>query len=791
VQVDHAWAKLDRLVEDAYGAQARIVAIGWGDQTCRVWTDDLQVRQVLRSGEHSPLLHLEEPQGDFAAEPVPPVVDLVATTQAGAYVLRDGVGELLADTRLAATPEGALQAVAMLEHVAVYRNILRLYNPAGGALQAGLAVEVAAQPRLDSTGRPEAPPPLYEAGHEVVAGEGQELRITVRNHSATPLYLAILALDADFGITRVYPLRAPYQLVQPHDAATLESFAPKITGAGRMRGRTVLKVMASSTPTVFDVLQLPKLGQGGARAGARADESTTLGSVLNGVRRNGTRDLVVSVDDPFEQWATRQFEVTVVSGTDSYPLPPDSDRIEVGDGWIVGKPRAFDATWSFGRSGPAARSGDGDAAVRLPPGWDNPEAAPYFRPVRRGEATPQGGSAPLVVEIAADAAQFTAISAAAPLQIELPVDDEPDLAGIVPVAFDGEFFYVVGKPVTALTQAMAEPGRQRMTCEVQFLPAPSGSASDAATLGLQRLVRLYFYKILARPLPADTGLRLADVEEGRAVYRPVHAGDCAGAARVALLIHGFSSSSRGLVEQLWSWVRAGGGYDLCLTFDYESFGTGIRRNAGLLAAALKEAGFGPEDGRHLDIYGHSGGALIGRALVELQGGAAYVDRLFMAGPPNAGTPLARGRSLLPWLANLSVNLAGSAAPALIAHWLLERVTASGEGLADLEPDSRFYQELNAAWRAPAQTAYFIQTGDNSRAYPQGRELARRLLAAIDSGLDVLFGGDNDLVVGVESARDLEGRWPALVVERMGVHHFHYFHSEEGQQVLARWLASET
>jgi hypothetical protein len=190
----------------------------------------------------------------------------------------------------------------------------------------------------------------------------------------------------------------------------------------------------------------------------------------------------------------------------------------------------------------------------------------------------------------------------------------------------------------------------------------------------------------------------------------------------------------------------------------------------------------------LDVFAHSVGTQVVRAWVELSDGEQYIDRVFMAGPPNAGTPLAKGRTLLPWLANILLNMAGSVPPALIAHWLLERVSDAGRGLADLAPDSSFYEEINAAWRPPARVPYYVQIGDNSAAYAHWHALAQRLMGVADSGLDVLFAGDNDLLVGVDSARWLEGRWPRLNVQVVGGHHFQYFVSPEGQRVLARWLS---
>jgi pimeloyl-ACP methyl ester carboxylesterase len=234
-------------------------------------------------------------------------------------------------------------------------------------------------------------------------------------------------------------------------------------------------------------------------------------------------------------------------------------------------------------------------------------------------------------------------------------------------------------------------------------------------------------------------------------------------------------------------VRAQGNYDLCLTYDYETFATPIRRNAELLANALHGVGIGPGSPVQLDLFGHSMGTQIARALVELGDGEQYVDRVFMAGPPNAGTPLAKGRSLLPWLANILVNLAGSVPPALVAHWLLDQVSESGRGLADLAPGSAFYEELNAGWRPPARVPYYVLIGDNSAAFAHWHALAQKVAATADAGLDLLFSGDNDLLVGVNSARWLEGRWPRLNVQIVGGHHFQYFSPPEGQRVLARWL----
>jgi hypothetical protein len=369
------------------------------------------------------------------------------------------------------------------------------------------------------------------------------------------------------------------------------------------------------------------------------------------------------------------------------------------------------------------------------------------------------------------------------------VADEPGLAGIAPVGFDGAHFFVAGKPIDVDNHPTYTGGVRRLACTIYCLPPPvdHGEARGEMARDLPRAVRLFFYKLFVGALPTDTGLRQADLMDGRAVYRPVSAADVTQAKRVALMLHGFTGDTRWMVEDVWSWVRAQGNYDLCLTYDYETFATPIRRNAELLANALHGVGIGPGSPVQLDLFGHSMGTQIARALVELGDGEQYIDRVFMAGPPNAGTPLAKGRSLLPWLANILVNLAGSVPPALVAHWLLDQVSESGRGLADLAPGSAFYEELNAGWRPPARVPYYVLIGDNSAAFAHWHALAQKVAATADAGLDLLFSGDNDLLVGVNSARWLEGRWPRLNVQIVGGHHFQYFSPPEGQRVLARWL----
>ncbi len=791
---DHAWAKLDRRAGVGVGARVKIVALGWAEPPFGVRTDDALLRAALAAvtdGDRSPFLVAVGNDQENSAE-------FVVTIDRGVYVLSDSNGAPLWRERPPASPDGAKRLAATLAHLAIYRNVQRLRNPApmgqAGGLHGALAISAVAYSQAGRGGRPAHPRALFDRGHSATITAGQKLQMTIYNRSDGPLYLAVLNLDADFGIRRIYPAQAVNQKVEAGGSVVIDQITPRLSGPQDGRAVETLKVIATQMPTSFDVLQLPKLHEGDPQAGVRADATTGLGQLFNAVRRQGVRDLVVEVDEG-AGWTTAQLEVTILAPPTGQALPLDEPRVALVEdgGWTLEKPAGWRGRVFLSDLAQSTRGMDG-GTLQLPPGLDNPAAAEYFRPVRMHEATWVQPTAPVVMGIAAAPDQLAMISPDQPLRVEVTVADEPGLAGVAPVGFDGVHYFLAGKPLEVDQHPTYTGGVRRLACTVECLPPPADPGLDTrgeVTRGLQRAVRLFFYKLFVGSLPSDTGLRQADVIDGRVIYRPVSAAEISQCRRVALMLHGFTGDTRWMVEDVWSWVRKVGHYDLCLTFDYETFATSIKRNAELLTNALYEVGFGPEhpaNGVQLDIFAHSVGSMVARAMVELGDGERFVDRVFMGGPPNAGTPLAVGRTMLPWLANILVNLAGSVPPALVAHWLLERVSEKGRGLADLAPDSDFIEELNAGWRPPARVPYFVQIGDNSAAFARWHALARKVAGMLDAGLDVLFAGDNDLLVGVKSARWLEGRWPRLTVQVLSGHHFQYFVPPEGQRVLARWMS---
>jgi hypothetical protein len=567
--------------------------------------------------------------------------------------------------------------------------------------------------------------------------------------------------------------------VQVGGEVRLRNLLVKLPNGEQLVSHETIKVIATRRPTSFDLLQLPKLEQGSSADGPRALDESPLGLLLQQVRRIGVRDLVVDGSEGEDDWTTAQLELAVLA-------EPQQRRLPAGEKWValhnslvtaVQKPVDFEGElWLGHASGPAR------AALPLPPGLQTEAAQQFFRPLPVAE----GVDAPLVLGITASPDQLQAIKAGAPLRLEAVVADEPGLAGLAAVAFDGEHYFMVGRPVES-PRSRNPTGSQRLAVEIDFLPAPEAVDPALPERSLGRMVRLYLYKIFTGTLPKDAGLQQVKIVAGKALYSPVNAKQVARASKVALLIHGFASTSDWLVEKVWPWLYAECGYDLCLTYNYDTVGAGMRVSAEDLVASLQRLDIGPRDTIELDIFTYGMGALVARALIELYGGSQYVDRLIMGGPPNAGTPLAKGRTLLPWMANIMVNVASSIPPALVAHWLLGTVTDSAKAIVDLAPDSDFYRMINDPRRPPVTIPYYVQAGDNSAAYQDWRKFARKLMGVLDGGLDLFFGGDHDLIVSVRSALSLQYRMPKFKGAQLKGNHFHYFHSPEGQAALHRWL----
>ncbi len=814
--VDHAWVQLPPgLPVDAVPlpARARILSLGFETLVYAVAVSDPWVRAALQ-GEPPFQDRKPSPFLEVVSHDAPGAHFRVDATPEG-YAIQDGSGAQIVATMPPRTQAGAVQVAQHLHHLAVFHNVRALRNPTPAPLLAhALEVRAYSYTRAGFSA-PKDGIPLDEVDH--ILTPGRRIWVTVRNLSARTLYVAVFNLSSNFGIHRIYPPHAPHQTVVPGAAFHIPRLRPEIHHPSLPAATEVIKVFASTVPMDFDVLQLPDLNQPEATAAETRRATGPLAELLEGVRHTGTRKLVVT-EDIHDRWITCQMEITVLNEPTRHPLPAGQRAVELGTPLElrVEKPPEFQGEIVLSTLLQATRGPDVQHPVTPPPALESPEGQRLFSPIALEGTARSAGASPGILAINASPTALETLDPDHPLRLELSLDASEELEGVVAVAWDGQHHYLVGQ-TTSLSPPDERTGRRRVTVTVARLPLPadlsagepilsardlppelaqSPTAGERPHRDLRRTVRLFLYRIHRREPPPDMGVRRATLDEdGTPVYAPIHPEEVAQASRVALLVHGLTGDTRWLVQRLWPHLQKWAAYDLLLAFDYESLTVPIEENGHRLAQALQTLGFGPTDGIHLDVFAHGLGTQVVRAMVELAGGHAFVDRAFLAGPPNAGTRLADVKGLAFWSATLLLNQAGVGPVTLIAEWALKKALDAGVAVDDLRPGSEFYRKLNEA-DSPLDVPYFVQIGENSRRakpFPGEVLFAKSgVLRLVDMGLDRLLGGPNDLVVSVASARAVrQGRWPQLQVTVLPGHHFQYFQTPESLEALAPIRADST
>ncbi|MBI3958059.1 MAG: caspase family protein [Chloroflexi bacterium] len=812
VEVDHVWARVT--VPPADGifpplARVKIAAQSYNELVYPVAAEDALVRDAL--------VKRVEADGALSEEPVNPFLRLTKTDEsAGAifnvqthgaqYVVQDASGVQIVVETPPRTAEGAGQVVEILEHLAVYNNVRNLRNPSPAPPLAG-ALKVEAFSYTDASfSAPKDGIPLHTP--DGVLTPGRKIWLAVKNESSEDLYVSIFDLNPDFGIKRLYPRNTANQKV----AAGKDFFIPNIRYpvSNPFLGRTqaIFKVFVTRQPMSFDVLQMEDLNEPPMSAATRSLEADNpLRRLLNSVRATGTRGGAFIDDDPNDLWHIHQIEFTVLAENTAQSLAPGETSVEIGSPLEITLQKPANFTAQVVASSLVQATRGVDNPLQPPPGLSGADAAEMFVPLSFASGTRTAIGSPGILAVNATPEELAQISEENPLRLELTLDEEEDLQGVLPIAFDGVHYFLAGQ-VDDPTTGSRDPNRRRLALSITHLPLPadapadggSRTAGDAPTRDLKRTARLFFYKVYRKELPPDTGVRKPRLNPdhtpvyaapGKPAYDEATPVDVAGAKRTALLVHGFTSDTGWLVEKAWPRLGQLDTYDLVLTFDYETFNTGMGENGTLLAQQLTALGFGADDGVHLDIFCHSMGTQVVRALVELEGGHKFVDRVFLAGAPNAGTRIADAKKAIFWAGTILLNQAGIAPPALIANWFLKKFLDSAVSVGDLMPESALYKKLNSG-TAPLAVKYFVQIGTN-KPLDGGVDwnslfTAAGLAKAFDKGLDALLG-PNDLLVGVSSARGVRnGHWPDLQVAELEGHHFQYFWTDESVAQVEAWMA---
>ncbi len=735
--------------------------------------------------------------------------------QAGeGYEIQDASGRLLVSPF---PPDKLGELGPDLVHLVRYHNSLDLQNRAGHSELAGAVGLAVRQLAFDAaTGDPRAVPFEPGAGGEVMVDAGERIVLEVTNHADLPLYFALFDFSYDWSVTQLYPrVGGAHEALAPGKTISIglsrkrsEQLAPQLPQEVA-EARQIVKVIATVDDADFELLQQGPLKAPFAKRGARTRDGkpvSALSRLLEQAMVGGTRSALgpppASIED---EWTTAQIEFRLTQEVDGAAVTRDlrggnvtilpAYRLELEP------PPGFQGRARVLTPRQSTRAAGGDMAdLRPPPGLAS--LVDLIQPLAVAP-TRADGPAGAVIEIEADGAARALISPERPLKVCLPAGAAAGEGTSLALAYDGSFFYPVGRP-----------GDEAGVLQVEWLPepAPEGEAALRRLRGLGRTVKLYLYKILRWPEPGlglrrahfvpdlhidedrpEPGEHVRRVAGGGVRYQELRPGDLRPGGRVALFVHGFASDSSWMVSgPAQTLVGHGTGYNHLLTFDYESFNTRIADNGQALAEALRAAGFGPDDGLYLDVFAHSMGALVTRSCVEAWGGDEFVDRCFLAGPPNEGTRLASARRLIPWIGTLLLNQLSPAPPTLIASWALKKISDDAVGPDDLRPGSDFLRQLNASM-AEVKVPYYILAGRNdipAEVVGVWQRFRLKMEQGADAALDFIFGDENDLVVDVRSMVTVRGgTYPRHLLHTQAVpcDHFGYFRTPEAQAQLLRWV----
>ncbi|MFK7810075.1 MAG: lipase family alpha/beta hydrolase, partial [Saprospiraceae bacterium] len=379
-----------------------------------------------------------------------------------------------------------------------------------------------------------------------------------------------------------------------------------------------------------------------------------------------------------------------------------------------------------------------------------------------------------------------------PLEIEVNQKLSED-EHLMPVSFDGEFIIPFGQV------SKKEDGTS--TIKIDKLPT---SKDVNRKRSLTRAAWFCLLKVTGFRNKAFR-LRVAQMNRKNKLVRN-RAGinsKVASAKKILIIIHGIIGETNCVAENLLFLVDKDDDkkYDLMLTYDYENLNEPIEKIAEEFNKRLEELDLKPGQ-KQIDIVAHSMGGLVSRYMIEhIRKGDGLINRLIMLGTPNGGSPfgsIPEYLSILHKLTATAINFSKPFLKSAVSHLqALEKFTSFFKDgklllvtLDQMNPDSKFVKALFK--NKKPNTKYYIIAGDitayKSTADARFARFAEKVLLKIGDGMNQDL--PNDIAVSVDQILDVPPKFKAKKYTTVG-HHLNYFHYDvEGMEVLVRILMED-
>ena len=142
------------------------------------------------------------------------------------------------------------------------------------------------------------------------------------------------------------------------------------------------------------------------------------------------------------------------------------------------------------------------------------------------------------------------------------------------------------------------------------------------------------------------------------------------------------------------------------------------------------------------------------------------------------------------MTNSLINHCSSFPPLKAVSWPTKELYEQGTGWADLAVNSQVVQQLNAL-EEPSNIPYLVLAGENVQDEQERNRINRLAQKVLHETLDMIFGEENDQVVGLSSMEGVRGgAYPALTLNILACDHYHYYDIPQGLAAIKQWIMAQ-